>query len=256
MLYLRTNWKDLIMKNSNEEKMRLQKYMAHCGVASRRHSEELIRSGKVKVNGKVITEMGFLVSDKDKIEVNGIPIKKEDNKIYIMLNKPTSYVTTVMDPEGRRTVLDLIEGVKERIYPVGRLDYDTSGLLILTNDGEFAYKSTHPGQEIKKTYLAEVNGRPAEDNLNLIRAGVEIDGKFTSPAQVEIIKEKENSTILQVIIHEGRNRQVKRMFEAIGHEVLKLKRTAVGNLSLGNLRIGHWRYLTPAEVNLALGRKE
>lgn len=256
MLYLRTNWKDLIMKNSNEEKMRLQKYMAHCGVASRRHSEELIRSGKVKVNGKVITEMGFLVSDKDKIEVNGIPIKKEDNKIYIMLNKPTSYVTTVMDPEGRRTVLDLIEGVKERIYPVGRLDYDTSGLLILTNDGEFAYKSTHPRQEIKKTYLAEVNGRPAEDNLNLIRAGVEIDGKFTSPAQVEIIKEKENSTILQVIIHEGRNRQVKRMFEAIGHEVLKLKRTAVGNLSLGNLRIGHWRYLTPAEVNLALGRKE
>lgn len=253
------------MKNSNgernsrmnsEEKVRLQKYMAYCGVASRRHCEELIRAGKVKVNGKVITEMGVLVSDKDRIEVNGIPIKKEESKIYIMLNKPTSYVTTVMDPEGRRTVLDLIEGVEERIYPVGRLDYDTSGLLILTNDGEFAYKSTHPGNEITKTYRAEVEGRPTEDSLNILRAGVEIDGRPTSPAEVEIIKEKDNSTVLEVIIHEGRNRQVRRMFEAIGHRVLKLKRTAVGNLRLGNLKIGRWRYLTPEEVNLALGRKK
>ncbi|NMA66466.1 MAG: rRNA pseudouridine synthase [Clostridiaceae bacterium] len=230
--------------------------MAQCGVASRRHSEELIRAGKVMVNGKVVTQMGFLVSDQDKIVVDGTLIKKEEKKVYIMLNKPTGYVTTVSDPKGRRTVLDLIEGVEERIYPVGRLDYDTTGLLILTNDGDFAYESTHPGKEVTKTYLAEVKGRPSNYKLDMLRAGIKIDGFLTAPADVEIIKNKESSTILEIVIHEGRNRQVKRMCETIGHEVIKLKRTAVGSLTLGRLRIGHWRYLTPLEVNLALGREK
>lgn len=242
------------MKYKNKEKVRLQKYMAQCGVASRRHSEELIRAGKVMVNGKTVTQMGVLVSDEDEIRVDGVLIKREEKKVYIMLNKPSGYVTTVSDPRGRRTVLDLIDGVDERIYPVGRLDYDTTGLLLLTNDGDFAYESTHPGKMVAKTYLAEVKGRPSDDKLDMLRYGVDIGGFITSPADVEVIKNKEKSTILKIIIHEGRNRQVKRMCETIGHEVVKLKRTAIGNLSLGKLKTGQWRYLTPREVNLALGR--
>jgi len=237
------------------EKIRLQKYMAHCGVASRRHSEELIRSGKVKVNGKVITEMGFLVSDQDIVEVEGKIIKKEDKKIYIMLNKPAGYITSAVDPRGRKTVLDLIKGVSERIYPVGRLDYDTTGLLLLTNDGDFAYRATHPGKEITKTYLAEVLGTPSNKALDALRNGVEIDGRLTSPAQVEIVEMKDNSTVLKIVIHEGRNRQVKKMCEAVGHRVIKLARIKFGNLTLGNLRPGEWRYLSQAEVSQILGGK-
>ena len=204
------------MKDKITEKIRLQKYMAQCGVASRRHAEELIRSGNVRMNGQVVTEMGVLVSEEDRIEVNGKAIKREQNLIYIMLNKPSGYVTTVSDPEGRKTVLDLIEGVQERIYPVGRLDYDTTGLLILTNDGEFAYQSTHPGQETTKTYLAEVAGSPSEKTQLALRRGVMLDKRRTSPAKVEIVEMKEKSTVLKIVIHEGRNRQVKRMFEAVG----------------------------------------
>ncbi|MGI6084491.1 MAG: pseudouridine synthase [Acetivibrionales bacterium] len=238
-----------------EDKIRLQKYIAQCGVASRRHAEELIRAGRVKVNGEIISEMGFRVSDKDRIEVDGKLIKKEKELIYIMLNKPAGYVSTVSDPEGRKTVLDLIDGVKERIYPVGRLDYDTTGLLILTNDGDFAFRNTHPSQETRKTYIAKVLGTPSEKELQALRDGIMLDGKLTSPAQVEVMEIKQKSMVLRIIIHEGRNRQVKRMCEAVGHPVLRLKRTAIGRLTLGDLKPGEWRYLSDKEARLVGGRK-
>ncbi len=238
-----------------EDKIRLQKHMAQCGVASRRHAEEMIKAGRVKVNGRTVTEMGFLVSNKDKVDVDGKQIKKENKLIYIMLNKPSGYVSTVSDPEGRRTVLDLIEDVQERVYPVGRLDYDTTGLLILTNDGDFAFSSTHPGQETRKTYIAEIMGMPSNETLRALRKGVVIDDKPTYPAEVEIIEIKDKVTVLKIIIHEGRNRQVKRMCEAVGHPVLRLRRTAVGKLTLGNLQPGEWKYLSPQEVKLVRGNK-
>ena len=238
-----------------EDKIRLQKYIAQCGVASRRHAEELIQAGSVKVNGTIVTEMGIRVSDKDKIEVDGKLIKKEKKLIYIMLNKPSGYVSTVSDPEGRKTVLDLIDGVNERIYPVGRLDYDTTGLLILTNDGDFAFRNTHPGQETTKTYLAEIAGMPSNETLQKLRNGVMLDNKPTAPAKVEVVDLKPKSTLLKIIIHEGRNRQVKRMCEAVGHPVLRLKRTAVGRLTLGDLKLGEWRYLSIKEAKLAGGKQ-
>lgn len=238
-----------------EEKIRLQKYIAQCGIASRRHAEELIKAGRVRVNGVKVTEMGTLVSNQDKVEVDGKRIKKEKRLVYIMLNKPAGYVSTVSDPEGRKTVLDLIEGVEERIYPVGRLDYDTTGLLILTNDGDFAYSSTHPGQETKKTYIAEVSGLPSNDTLRTLRKGVFLDGKATSPAEVEVVEIRDKSSVLKIVIHEGRKRQVKRMCEAVGHPVLKLERTAIGKLTLGSLRPGEWKYLSQQEIRLVRGNK-
>ncbi|MCX7772417.1 MAG: rRNA pseudouridine synthase [Clostridia bacterium] len=235
--------------------MRLQKYIAHCGIASRRHAEELISMGKVRVNGKVITEMGTLVSEKDKVEVEGKPIHKEKRLVYVILNKPSGYVTTVSDPEGRKTVLDLLRDVEERVYPVGRLDYDTTGLILLTNDGDFAYESTHPSKETAKTYLAEVMGLPSNENLQKLRRGIPLDGKPTSPADIDVIEIKDKSSVIKVVIHEGRNRQVKRMFEEVGHPVLRLKRTALGRMQLGALKLGQWRYLTPQEIKLVRGRK-
>ena len=238
-----------------EDKIRLQKYIAQCGIASRRHAEELIQAGSVKVNGTIVTEMGVRVSEKDRVEVDGKLIKKEKELIYIMLNKPSGYVSTVSDPEGRKTVLDIINGVNERIYPVGRLDYDTTGLLILTNDGDFAFRNTHPGQETMKTYLAEVIGMPSNETLQILRNGIMLDNRPTAPAKVEVVDLKPKSTLLKIIIHEGRNRQVKRMCEAVGHPVLRLKRTAVGKLTLGDLKLGEWRYLSIKEAKLAGGRK-
>jgi len=238
-----------------DKKIRLQKYMAQCGIASRRHSEELILAGRVKVNGKTVTQMGFRVSEQDRVEVDGKLIKKEEKLVYIMLNKPSGYVSTVSDPEGRKTVLDLIDGVKERIFPVGRLDYDTTGLLILTNDGDFAFENTHPGHEIKKTYIAEVQGIPSDKALEALKKGVVLDGKKTAPAVVEVVDIKSKTTVLKIIIHEGRNRQVRRMCEAVGHPVLKLKRTAIGRLTLGDLKPGEWRYLSSKEIKLIRGKQ-
>lgn len=237
-----------------EDKIRLQKYMAQCGVASRRHAEELIQAGRVKVNGDIVTEMGIRVSEQDRVEVDGKLIKKEKKLIYIMLNKPSGYVSTVSDPEGRKTVLDLIDGVNERIYPVGRLDYDTTGLIILTNDGDFAFQNTHPGQETRKTYIAEVLGMPSNKALQALRKGIMLDDKITAPAQVEVVDIKPKSTVLKIIIHEGRNRQVKRMCEAVEHPVLRLKRTAVGSLTLGDLKLGEWRYLSTKEAKQIRGK--
>lgn len=230
------------------EKIRLQKFLAQAGVASRRKAEELIRLGRVSVNGVKITEMGYKVTDSDRVELDGKHISIQGKKVYIMLNKPVGCVTTVKDQFGRLTVLDFVKEINERLYPVGRLDYDTSGLLLLTNDGEFTYILTHPKHEIEKTYLAEVLGYPTDEEISRLKKGVDIGGFITSPAQVKLVKEKKDASILEITIHEGKNRQVRKMCEAIGHPVKSLKRIRFGGLSLGGLEEGKWRYLEQEEV--------
>lgn len=230
--------------------MRLQKYMALCGVASRRKSEEIIGEGRVKVNNVVITELGTIIDpSKDKVLVDDKRIKLESNMVYIMLNKPIGYVSSLSDEKGRKVVTDLIEGVKERIYPVGRLDADTTGLILLTNDGELAFKLTHPSKRVDKKYIAIVEGVPNKKELELLRNGVFIDGKKTSPAEVKVAKRFDEDSILDIVIHEGRNRQVKKMCEAVNHPVKKLKRVSIGEIELGGLNIGNWRFLNDEEVN-------
>jgi pseudouridine synthase len=229
--------------------MRLQKYMAKCGVASRRKAEEMIEAGLVKVNGRIVEELGFKVDpDRDIVKVNNKVIRLEEKMVYIMLNKPVGYVTSLKDDKGRRVVTDLIEGVKERIYPVGRLDIDTSGLLILTNDGDLANKLMHPRNEILKKYIAVVEGTPNRAELESFRNGLVIDGRKTAKAYIKVLKRFESDSILDIRIHEGRNRQVKKMCEAINHPVKKLKRVAIGELQLGGLDIGNWRYLDDEEL--------
>jgi 23S rRNA pseudouridine2605 synthase len=226
---------------------RLQKFMARCGVASRRKAEEMIFEGRVKVNGETITSVVTINTDSDIVEVNGKVIKPEENKVYIMLNKPTEVITSAKDQFDRKTVIDLID-IKERIYPVGRLDYDTSGLLILTNDGDIAYKMTHPSHEVEKVYLAEVQGAPTESEMKSFREGLEIEDYITSPADIKIIDNKRETCLVEITIHEGRNRQVRKMCDKIGHPVIRLKRKMVGTLSLGELKTGEWRHLKEQEI--------
>lgn len=229
--------------------MRLQKYMAKCGIASRRKSEEIILEGRVKVNDIVVKELGMTINPKkDIVKVDNEIIKLEENKIYIMLNKPKGYVTTVKDKHSEKIVLDLINGVKERIYPVGRLDVDTTGLLLLTNDGDLAYKLTHPSYEIPKKYIALVKGIPNNKKLYKFRKGLKINGRMTAEAYVKILKRNRDTSLLEISIHEGRNRQVRKMCKYIGHPVIQLERVAIGKLELGNLGIGEWRYLTSKEI--------
>jgi pseudouridine synthase len=233
----------------SKEGIRLQKYMALCGVASRRASEELIKNGQVQVNGKVVLEMGTVIDpDKDRVSVDGKTVKPEKRKVYIMLNKPVGIVTSLKDEKGRTVVTDLIEGVDERIYPVGRLDSDTSGLLLLTNDGELAFKLTHPSKRIFKKYIAIVEGLPNKGELERLRNGIKIDGRVTSKAKVKVLKNFGEDSILEIEIFEGRNRQVKKMCEAVNHPVKKLKRVAFGELQLGGLESGNWRYLNDEEL--------
>lgn len=227
---------------------RLQKYLAECGIASRRKCEQYILSGRVKVNGNVVKELGIKIDPKaDIVEFDGKIIKRKIKCIYIMMNKPTGYITSVKDQFSRPTVLDLIN-IKERIYPVGRLDYNTSGLLILTNDGELAYTLTHPKHEIVKTYIAEIKGIPDEKEIVRFKNGLKIDDYVTSKADIKIIHKKFSTSIVEIKIHEGRNRQVRKMCDAIGHPVITLKRTKIGNLSLDGLKVGHWRYLNKKEI--------
>jgi len=228
---------------------RLQKVIAASGVTSRRKAEELIVDGKVKVNGVVVTELGTKVSSKDEIEVNGISIKKED-KVYYLLNKPRGVVTTTKDELNRQTVIDLI-AEDRRIYPVGRLDYDTTGALILTNDGDFANKLIHPRNEIDKVYVAKLKGVPSPSDLMKLKKGVIIDGVKTSRSRVKLRKtdKKAGTSIVELTIHEGKYHQVKRMFEAVGLEVLKLKRERIAFLDLKGLNSGEYRRLTPKEVS-------
>jgi 23S rRNA pseudouridine2605 synthase len=191
--------------------------------------------------------MGVVVTANDNIEVDGKPIKLESKKVYILLHKPKGYITSVSDPKGRKTVIDLIDGIEERIYPVGRLDYDSSGLLFLTNDGQFANFLMHPKHEILKTYIVTVKGKPSENAIQSLRKGIKIENYITAPAYVNVLSIYENKTKLEITIHEGRNRQVRKMCEKIGNPVIRLKRVAYGGVQLGNLKPGEWRYLTESE---------
>lgn len=234
------------------EIVRLQKYIAMCGVASRRAAEEMIKDGKVKVNGNRITEQGVKVEiGADKVIVNGKEIKPVNKDYYIMLNKPAGYVTTVKDQFDRPTVIDLLgEEITARVFPVGRLDYETEGLLIMTNDGNFTYKVTHPKHNIDKTYIAVIKGGISIKGLAMLRQGVKLDDGFvTSPAQVEMLNADNGHTVIKITIHEGKNRQVRRMFEAVGCKVVELQRISIGKVELGNLPLGRWRYLTSHEIS-------
>ena len=228
--------------------MRLQKYMAECGVASRRRAEEMILEGKVAVNGQVITQMGVQVEEGDEVMVEGKIIRPEAQKHYVIYHKPAGEVTTVSDPEGRACVLDHFRDYPVRLYPVGRLDYDSEGLLLLTNDGALTEKMLHPSHQVDKTYLARVTAHVSMDAVRKLRAGVMLDDHKTSPAKVRIVKEETFATVVLVTIHEGRNRQVRRMFEEVGHQVLQLRRVRFGPLELGDLPRGQWRELTTEET--------
>ncbi|WP_097025385.1 pseudouridine synthase [Clostridium peptidivorans] len=227
---------------------RLQKFMARCGIASRRKCEEIILSGKVKVNNEIVKELGAKVNPlKDTVIVDGKLIKPEEKKLYIALNKPEGYLSTVKDDRGRKTLLDLVK-VDERIYPIGRLDYDTSGLILLTNDGEIYNNIMHPRVEKNKRYIAVIKGTPDEIKLNKFKSGIDIGGYITAPSDIKLLKTKNNNTEVLITIHEGKNRQIRKMCEKIDHPVLKLKRVAIGNIELGNLEKGNWRFLTNEEV--------
>lgn len=230
------------------EEMRLQKYLARCGVASRRACEKLIEQGKVAVNGTVVTTLGSKVVPGDTVTVDGAPVKEESKKVYIMLNKPEGYVTTVSDEQGRSTVMELIEDVHQRVYPVGRLDFNTEGLLLMSNDGDFTMKVTHPSHKMDKVYQAVVSGVPSHFDIEKLERGVYIDGVKTAKAKASLISAEGGRALVELTIHEGRNRQVRKMFDAIGYPVLKLKRVAIGNIVLGNLPLGKWRHLNPNEV--------
>jgi len=230
------------------EEMRLQKYLAMCGVASRRAAEEIILQGRVKINGEKCTVLGTKVTDADSIILDGEEIKPEEKKYYIMLNKPTGYMTTVKDEQGRPTVMDLISDISKRVYPVGRLDCNTEGLLLMSNDGDFTYKVTHPKHKLDKTYEVFVSGNAEKNAIRKLEQGVFIDGKKTAPAVVDIVDFGKNSALLTITIHEGRNRQVRKMCASVGFKVMGLKRVSEGGLSLGNLPLGKWRHLTEAEV--------
>lgn len=238
------------------EEVRLQKYLANCGIASRRKAEELITSGKISVNGKVITELGTKIdSSTDKVLYNGKEIKEESKHVYILLNKPIGYVTTAKDQFDRDSVMDLVK-VKERIVPVGRLDMYTSGALILTNDGDFVYQVTHPKHEIEKTYTVTIKGIVTNEEVEKLRKGVKIDDYITKEAKVKILKtdEEKNQSRLEITIHEGKNRQVRKMCEAIGHKVLALHRSKIAGIGVKDLSLGKWRYLTKQEVNKILNQ--
>ncbi|GIM48265.1 pseudouridine synthase [Collibacillus ludicampi] len=227
---------------------RLQKVLAQAGVASRRKCEQLILEGRVTVNGHVVTELGTKADPHmDRIAVDGRPIQRERH-VYLLLFKPRGVVTTVSDPQGRKTVLDLIEGVKERIFPVGRLDIDTSGLLLLTNDGMLTNALLHPSRKIYKTYRAQVEGFVSDEAILKLSRGVLLEDGMTAPARVKRLKESGGQTLLEITIHEGRNRQVRRMCEAVGHPVRTLRRVKFAFLTLGHLKPGEYRHLTKEEV--------
>ncbi|MBN1045301.1 MULTISPECIES: pseudouridine synthase [Clostridium] len=228
---------------------RLQKYMASCGVASRRKCEEIILNGEVKVNGVVITELGTRVNPvEDKVEYKGSLITKEENKVYIILNKPEGYITSAKDEKGRKTVLDLVK-VNERIYPIGRLDYDSSGLILLTNDGDVYNKIIHPREELNKKYIAVVKGKVSKKDIDIFNKGIDIGGYITAPASLEVLSYANEKSTVEVCIHEGKNRQIRKMCTAINHEVLSLNRVSIGEIQLKYLKKGEWRELTTEELD-------
>lgn len=228
--------------------VRLQKLISERGVASRRKAEELIEQGKVKVNGRV-AKLGDKADDrKDIVTVCGKKLERAEMPVYLMLNKPRGYVTTLKDEQGRKCVADLVESTGARIYPVGRLDRDSEGLLLMTNDGDFANAITHPSRHLAKVYRVTLRGQVSEEQLEIFEKGVVIDGRRTAPAEVVIVLSTPERTVIEVILHEGRNRQIRRTCEEAGLEVIRLRRTAIGPVRMGMLKIGDWRHLTPEEV--------
>lgn len=230
-------------------KERLQKYLAQAGVASRRTAERMITAGRVQVNDEIVTVLGTTIHPKtDVVRVDGKVITQSQASVYLMLNKPKGYITTAQDERGRQTVLDLMTDVSERVYPVGRLDKDTEGLLLLTNDGLLAYGLTHPKYQIPKTYHALIEGQLRKAAISKLRGGLFLDSKKTAPARIRVLKEFGQTSLVEISIHEGRNHQVRRMFSQIGNSVLELKRVKLGSLGLGNLAVGAYRLLSPSEV--------
>ena len=227
--------------------MRINKYIASAGITSRRKADELIEEGKVKVNGAVLMNPGYHVEDGDVVEVDGQTIRPATKLVYYLLNKPTGYVTSTSDEEGRAVVTELVPD-NVRVFPVGRLDYNTSGLLILTNDGELSNKLMHPSHEFDKKYLARVQGIVTRNEAARLAKGIDIGGFVTSPAEVNLIRHDKNSTVAEITIHEGKNRQVRRMFKAIGHPVEELCRVGLGKLTIGKLAVGQCRKLSPSEI--------
>jgi len=230
--------------------IRLNKFLAQAGVASRREVDKMIVEGRITVNGRVVRILGTKIDDeKDRVELDGKRVEKEEEMIYLMLNKPPGYLVTLKDPFRRPTIKELLPSLKERIYPVGRLDYDSEGLLLLTNNGELAHRLAHPRYRVPKNYVVEVKGVPESSKISRLERGVYIDGKKTAPARIAKLSGSTKKTLLRIEIHEGRKREVKRMFEAVGHRVLRLKRVGFGGLRLGKLQTGKWRFLTRKEVD-------
>lgn len=237
------------------EIVRLQRYISMSGAASRRHAEEMILQGRVKVDDKVVTELGTKVEiGANRVYLDGEELKVAVKKYYIMLNKPEGYICSVTDQFERPTVIDLVKEDLPNVslHPVGRLDFDTSGLLLLTNDGDFTYKITHPSHNVTKTYIATIKGGITIKHLAVLRKGVKVDDYVTSPAEVDLIDSYPGRSVVKISIHEGKNRQVRKMFEALGYKVVALHRDAIGDIGLGNLPYGRWRHLTSVEVNKLL----
>lgn len=231
--------------------IRLNKFLAQAGVASRREVDKMIAKGKIKVNGLVIKELGYKIDDeKDRVEVEGKRVKRGEGQIYLMLNKPPGYLVTLKDHFQRPTIQLLIPSLRKRVFPVGRLDYDSEGLLLLMNDGELAYRLAHPRFRVPKTYLVKVEGEPDSSKLSRLEKGIYLDGKKTARAKIAQIAGSPKKSLLKIEIHEGRKREVKRMFKAISHRVLQLKRISFGGLRLGRLKTGKWRFLTRKEIDI------
>lgn len=232
--------------------MRINKYLADAGICSRRKADELIKAGKVKVNGEVMTTPGYDVQDDDEVVYEGQAVRPLMNKVYYLLNKPVGCVTSVTDDRDRMTVIDLFADNDERLFPVGRLDYNTAGVLFVTNDGDFSYHLTHPKHQIEKLYQVRIAGMISKEDVSKLRHGVDIGGFVTSRARVDVVSWTKHSTILEVTIHEGKNRQVRRMFEAVGKHVEELTRLSVGGIGLGHLKPGQYRKLNPNEVAMLM----
>jgi len=228
---------------------RLQKILAEMGIASRRKAEEMIIEGRVTVNGKVATIGMKADLNRDHIKLNGKLLIRPEPKVYLIVNKPKGVVTSLHDPEGRPTIKDFLKGVKYRVFPVGRLDYDSEGLLLLTNDGNFTYAVLHPSKKIPKTYLVKVREVLEDDEIEKLRKGIRLEDGVTAPAKVKRIRKTENNSWLEITLHEGKKRQIRRMLDKVGHPVLKLKRIRINGIELGNLESGKYRYLMPDEVD-------
>ena len=228
--------------------IRLNKYISDCGVCSRRKADDLISQGRVRLNDLVVEDFGLWISHSDKVYVDGKLINKAEDKYYIMLNKPKGYISAVSDDRGRKTVVELVKDINARLYPVGRLDYDTEGMLLLTNDGEFSYKMTHPKHRILKTYLVKVKKRPSYEQIKKLRAGIQLEEFLAKPHEVKIVKSNREFTSVLISIWDGKNREVRRMFQAVGYSNIGLKRIGIAGMELNGLPLGKYRMLTEEEV--------